>query len=122
MSTFQRYTEHCDHEGEKWTFWLQRDGNEDALAELEQILASLEAAETAARKYFEMPYAMWPDTEPQTIVDKLVEYSDSGYMNSQNKVTGRLDITRLRGKDWEDANDYLYKGGIMDLFTEDDSK
>ncbi|WP_068059325.1 hypothetical protein [Nocardia xishanensis] len=119
MTLFVRYIENNDHEGERWVFWLQKDGNEAALAELEQILETAEAEATAAEGYYEMPYQIPADIEPEAVVDKLVEYAEGGYMDGHNKVRGKLDLTRLRGRSWEGAFDTLYKGGIRNMFKDD---
>ncbi|WP_109527287.1 MULTISPECIES: hypothetical protein [Nocardia] len=118
MSDYIRFTEYCDHEGETWAFWLQRDGNEAALNELVEIISAADDAATVAEGYWETAYQLLGDIEPEAVVDKLVEYGESGYLDGVNKVDGRLDVTGLRGRDWESVFDLLYKGGIRDFFKE----
>jgi hypothetical protein len=116
VSDYIRFIETCDHEGERWAFWLQRDGNEAALNELVEIISAAEDAATVAEGYWEPAYQLLGDIEPEAVVDKLVEYAESGYMDDVNKVDGRLDVTGLRNRDWESVFDLLYKGGIKAFF------
>ena len=64
----------------------------------------------------DLPYTMHPeDVEPESVVDKLVEYAESGYRDSHNKITGTFTCPDYLGE----YADNLYKGGIAQYFTQD---
>lgn len=105
--TFVPLHETNDHEGESWTWWLQLTGNEDAMARLAELIKEAMADE------FEPAYVMdLASVEPTFVVDKLVEYADSGYYAAHNKVVGTLTVPDDLGEDV----DVLYKGRVKDFF------
>jgi hypothetical protein len=107
MTTFTLFRETNDHEGESWTFWLQRDGNEDALLALGELIAADEAEAT-----YDYPYKLdLTQTLPEKAVDLLCRYAEDGYYAAHNRVTGTLTIPASF-----DVDNHLYKGGIMELF------
>src|SRR5688500_623146 len=101
-----RYTsfyETCDWEGETWRFWLQHDGNRDAITELSLAMAD-------DPDYDEDQYWFGGEILEEDEVDILIEYSHAVYRELDNKIDGRLvvlDDFRI---------DVLYKGGIRGLF------
>lgn len=99
MTDFVKFTENNDHEGETWNFWLQVDGNEDAIAELRALIADQEDE-----------YELAEETTPESEVDVLVKHTGMGYMRYENKVVGVLTLPDT------DALDDLYKGGIKDFY------
>lgn len=104
MTSFTRFVEMNDHEGETWTFWLQRDDNEDALADLK---AKLDAEDDG----YDCPYALDLDvTLNEHDVDVLCDYGGQGYMAYHTKVSGCLVVPEGLGVAVGD--DALYKGGI----------
>ena len=103
--TFIRYTEHNDHEGENWTFWLQRDGNEEALTWLSEFLTKINAEE------LDPAYELFLDEViPEEHVDVLTKWGGQAYLPLHNKVVGRMVIPDFF------APDDLYKGDITKLF------
>lgn len=105
MTSFTPLEEHNDHEGETWTFWLQRDGNEDSLQALSEALS-------AGNAYW---YAMNLDVAiSEHDVDVLCEYGGQGYMDYHNKVLGKLEIPDGVS---DDEFETLYKGGVRGLFV-----
>lgn len=109
--TFTRLQEDNDWEGERWNFWIQLTGNEAEIMKLAGILR-----EEENRTDYELPYQLHPyEVEPESVVDKLVEYADPGYMDSQNKITGVFTCPDYLGEDAEN----LYKGGITQYFKND---
>jgi hypothetical protein len=107
MIHFTLFRENNDWEGEDWSFWLQRDGNEAALRALSIAIDALDDAERSYK--LELSEAL---TEAE--VDLLCRYAGEGYYASHNKVTGRLVLPEPLVISGED--DVLYKGGIRDLF------
>lgn len=106
---FGRFEEYNDHEGERWSWWLQLDSNENELDKLAGLL--IEASEDDS----EFPYELTGDNEDEASVDLLVRFADTGYYPSHNKVVGKLTVPgNITDHDWEE----LYKGGVADLFTE----
>lgn len=103
MGAFQQFWEHNENEGESWRFWLQYEGNEDALARLQALVEDSEN------------YYLTDTFASEGEVDTLVRYSDSGYMENENKVVGRLVLS-----DGFEEND-LYKGGVADFFERVDA-
>lgn len=102
---FVRFHEYNDNEGESWDFWLQLTGNEAEMAKLDRLVS-----ESADDEYYSLRMS---DVEPESVVDKLVQYAESGYMGAHNKVKGVLTCPDDLG---EDADD-LYKGGVEALFA-----
>lgn len=108
-TTFVRFHEYNDNEGESWDWWLQLDGNEDQLTKLDALLA-----ETLADDDDPWYRLHLDNREPESVVDKLVHYADFGYFAAHTKVTGRFVCPESLG---EDA-DLLYKGRIRGLFQD----
>lgn len=113
---FVKFTEHNDHEGESWNFWLQLDGNE---AQLKELQAWLGTFDNDGEQY---EIDMTPVDEFE--VDVLVKYSEEGYMDEQNKVVGTFKCPEVKYKDqepdlvegWDWLNDNFYKGDIARHF------
>lgn len=107
---FVKFTEHNDHEGETWNFWLQKDGNEKELDKLFDLMTDFGVEEE-----FELDMREVPESE----VDILVKHSLGGYMNDHNKVTGTFTCPEMpegtadndEGA-WDWIQDNFYKGGI----------
>ncbi|HWO62698.1 MAG TPA: hypothetical protein VNO31_21975 [Umezawaea sp.] len=110
---FLQLTEHNDHEGETWHQWLQVDGNETELDKLRSLLVDADAAAEDDPEDF--PYELG-ETEPESVVDILVRYAESGYSTSHSKVLGVFTCPDTLG---EDGDDNLYKGGITSCFKQD---
>lgn len=107
MTTFVWFRETNDHEGESWTFWLRRDGNEEALTALAKQLV-----EDGEKIEYDYPYQIdLTETLLEDQVDLLCDYAESGYYDSHNKVDGTLTLPENFS-----IMDGLYKGGIRDLF------
>lgn len=104
---FIQFTESNESEGEEWSFWLQYTGNEEAIGNLRDLL------DEAEENYeYEFDYVLTHNIEPESVVDKLVEYATVGYMASHQKVVGKLVCPDSLG---DGAND-LYKGQIKAHF------
>jgi len=107
---FARLREDNEHEGEVYHYWLQVDGNEEALKEL---------AEALSDEFFQDSFTLRMEpllTEEQ--VDTLVDESESGYMDFEQKFTGRIEwpSDQMSQDDWMDA---IYKGSIKECFKEE---
>jgi len=109
-----------DNEGETWAFWLQVDGNEEALEKLQEMLLEYEPDP----EYYHLTDIVIDESE----VDTLVKYGnfDSGYWDVHHKVTGKLDLKKVRLPKWSedgdtclDDHDTIYKGQIKDHFKKD---
>lgn len=108
---FVRLHEENDWEGERWNWWLQVAGNE---VEISKLLGLLRKAEI--EEEFDLPFKLHPqDVEPESVVDKLVEYAVSGYNDSDIKVTGKFTCPEDLGYDC----DQLYKGGVNNFFEDE---
>lgn len=98
------FRETNEHEGESWTFWLERDGNEEALLALQTVVED-------ARMPYDYPYELnLSESLEEDQVNVLCSYSEAGYFYGHNKVVGTLVIPEGF------AVDDLYKGGVQDLF------
>lgn len=106
-SLFVKFTEHNDHEGETWHYWLQWQINQTQIEHLRKLIADNEDQ-----------YELADYVREEDEVDVLVDEADCGYTYSHNKVVGEL-----RGLpesiDWESWDDPFYKGGIRDFFYND---
>jgi hypothetical protein len=106
---FARLREDNEHEGEVYHYWLQVNGNEEALTEL---------AETLRDEFFAGFSLRMDDLLTEEQVDLLVDETESGYMDFDQKFTGRLEwpTDQMSQDDWMDS---IYKGSIKDCFKED---
>lgn len=104
---FVRFVETNDHEGETWNFWLQMNGNEEALDGLVGYLEDHEDDEDV--------FVLADDELSDSEVDLLVRFASGDYMPSHSKVVGRLVLPD--GFEGKTPNDLFYKGGITDFFT-----
>lgn len=102
---FAQMLEHNQHEGETWCFWLELDGNEEAI---DWLVDQIEAEDLEEEYEFTGVVVYEPD------VDVLIEYGNFGYnyMSQHHKVTGKL--TFPEGFQVDD----IYKGSIKDFFKE----
>ncbi|MGX1809729.1 hypothetical protein ACWIGI_28745 [Nocardia sp. NPDC055321] len=114
MTTYRRFIETNDHEGEVWNFWLQVNGNMEALAILDDHLTMLND-ELAAH---DIPaFVLEADQIEGHEVDLLARYGECDYMPQHNKVDGSLTLPNsFTAMDAEAVTELLYKGGIRDLF------
>lgn len=103
---FVKFTEHNDHEGEDWHFWLQLDGNETQLGALALNLNTFDDDGES----FELDLTPVPESD----VDVLVKHGGQGYMNYQNKVTGTFTCPKI--EEYSDIFDNFYKGDITRSF------
>ncbi len=104
---FVEFIEYNDNEGEPWRFWLQYDGNEEQLEKLSDLLADSD------------DYNLHLNVvASESEVETLVRYTQSGYFNYENMVTGKLTTPEPNRNDPDD--DPLYKGGIRDYFKENE--
>lgn len=107
MTTYRRFIETNDSEGETWSWWLQVEGNELELDRLSGFLASFYDSD-------DVLHGVAEDVITGPEVDLLVRFADVGYYRSQNKVDGFLSLPDDLAAAFVDD---LYKGGIRDLFT-----
>jgi hypothetical protein len=105
MSTYARFTEVNDWEGETWHFWLPIEGNEEALRKLAELL-DVEADSDE--------YQLSLEPRDELHVDALVDEDDEpGYMSAQNKLEGVLTVPDTLGENCK----ALYKGDIAKMFS-----
>lgn len=114
-TNYVKFRENNEWEGEAWTFWLPTEGNEAALLELENALDAAHEADD------EFPYELRRNVvRSEEQIDSFVEDAEDdegGYYSAHNKVTGRLILPDELGEPGRtETFDYLYKGGIRDLF------
>lgn len=104
--TFTQMIEHNEHEGESWSFWLQVDGNQDALNELWDLIESEGEEDT---------YEFTDDTVYEWELQTLLSHGNfgHGYMNQHHKIEGKLVLPQ--GFQVDD----IYKGEIKKLFTKE---
>lgn len=115
-TTYVKFTEHNEQEGETWHFWIPTAGNDAALREFAAALGARSDADG------EWPYEMDLASAPEAEVDAVVKHADGDYMATHNKLAGLLVISpeaalRIRNGDPE-GEDELYKGGIRDFMKE----
>ncbi|WP_306365473.1 hypothetical protein [Nocardia sp. CC227C] len=116
MTTYRRFIETNDHEGETWNFWLQVDGNMTALA----ILGDhLDKVNDELGEFDDPAFVLEVDEIQGHEVDLLVRFGESLYMHQHNKVDGSMRLPKdFTSGDLEATTDWLYKGGIKKFFTE----
>lgn len=110
MSTYAKLTEHNEHEGETWHFYIPLDGNHGALQVLAEVITESERDDT-----YELD--LGPITEDE--VDTLIRHgSDTDYMAGHNKLAGLLNITdQFLQEMRDDHGDPLYKGEVRNLMS-----
>lgn len=111
MKHYRRFYERNEHEGEKWNFWLQTDGNELELEKLMQLL------EECLPKSHPLRYELTDTVIPGYQVDVLVNHGNdnSGYLPNHTKVSGKF-MCPAQPADIEALDELFYKGGIKALF------
>ena len=110
---FVKFTEHNEWEGESWNFWLQLDGNEKELKELQAWLGTFDDD----GEVYELD--MTPVEEDK--VDFVVQNVDgTDYLHENTKVTGVFTCPSFTDdsdkEGWEQLNDHFYKGEIASHF------
>lgn len=114
---FVKFTERNDNEGETWFFFLPVNNDEEH-AHYKVFSKAIELDE-------EETYSIeLENLVSENEVDILVKHSPEGYMDTFNKIEGRMKQTefkdiceRLSNEDsFEEAMDELYKGGIKRFF------
>lgn len=111
---FVQFTEANDNEGEEWNFWLQLDGNEKQLKELESWLGTFDDDGEQYNLYM-------GTVIEENEVDVLVKHGGQGYMDYHNKVTGTFACPDFDGEEtskpgYEQLDNELYKGAIINHF------
>lgn len=105
MTTYAKFTENNEWEGETWHFYIPIEGNQEALA---QLSTELDEIDEEPQRY-EVDLTPLPEFE----VDVLVKHTDCGYMHYHNKLTGVLTLPAQVFEDLKDLdNDPFYKGEI----------
>lgn len=94
---WHKFTEHNDHEGETWHFFIKL--TEDEFWHIEELLSTTDLKYTYGLSY---------RAYDEETIDILVEEADEGYMPVYNKCPGPYgDILALTE---EDAEEEWYKG------------
>ena len=117
---FARFVEVNEHEGETWNFWLELTGDNGSELETlqERIWDEYTGPDGLQVEPGPQEFSLTEDVEDETIVDALVKYADEiGYMPTHQKVTGVFTCPEDLGEHLEK----LYKGGIVKLFTAEES-
>jgi hypothetical protein len=105
VTTYRRFIETNDAEGETWSWWLQIEGNEQAIDRLGEFLAG---------GAWDGQYELGA-TADQAEVDVLVKHAEIGYYGDHNRVEGVLNLPEVLDDEFVSQ---LYKGGIVELFTD----
>ena len=95
----------CGHEGETWSFFLNKKGNEPFIKKLKKTI----------KKY---PNLDWGDSEikighdniPESEVDILLKYNTSGYMSLYNKIDDVINPDVIEDGDEDEFVESFYKG------------
>lgn len=101
--TFTQIIEHNEPEGESWSYWLQVEGNQEALNAL------FDAIE---REGLEDEYEITEQTIYEWELEPVIRYGNFGYgyMQQHHKFSGKLTLP-------EDFHpNILYKGQIEGYF------
>lgn len=111
---FVKFTEHNENEGESWLFWLQLDGNEEQLRQLQSWIGTFDDD----GEFYELD--MTPVEE--AMVDFAVRHiNNTTYINENNKVTGYFICPEVTPSDEGDGIEWLidhfYKGNIERNFA-----
>ncbi len=109
---FIKMTEHNEWEGETWNFWLQLNGNEEAIRKLIKLV----------KEDGDHTYSFDLESTNEKEIDILVDREDNNsYMALHNKVSGAFNIERLIGEIKDGVSiseDLIYKGQIKNYFKE----
>lgn len=102
---FTQLIETNEHEGESWSFWLQLDGNENAIDELIALIEQEDLEEEYS--FTGVTADLW---EVYVLEDK--GNFGYGYMSQHHKIEGKLNLPN-----GFQVND-IYKGQIEKFFKE----
>lgn len=106
--TWVKLTEHNDWEGEEWAFFLQIQGNEQAICTLAQLVMRQDPSDD------DCPYELDVTPFSEYEVDDAIRHATDGYMASHNKVPGLL----VFPDNFLDQDDPIYKGQIADFIVD----
>ena len=122
LTEYFHLAENNDWEGETWHFYVPAEGNEEAIAILEDYLQRAKAAHEATPGPVDFPYTWVREELHLPTILRLG--SSTGYMDEHN-VIEKLDLAKVRAVDWHAREeqcpdepllkDHLYKGGLRDL-------
>lgn len=116
---FIRLIENNEWEGETWAQWIQYDGNETAVQQLADALATANSGDEEAGEESPFEIGYLDDPVAEDTVDLIVRYgniSDGGYMQQHSKVIGTLTFTDEHLAEIRIGEfDCIYKGQISDL-------
>lgn len=97
------FSEHNEHEAETWNFYIDKEGNEEAIKRMQAKLA----------KHKLLDRYEFGDDIPLREVKILVKHSRSGYTRFERHLPGRLNLgDDFDEWDEEQLDDCLYKCGI----------
>lgn len=110
---YARLKENNDWEGETWCFYIPVQGNEKAIDKLRKLCEQLNEEE-------EFSCSIDDEFVPESAVDVLVKYGESGYFDDHNKLEGKLVLpkkmpTRITDKVRQDWSERMCKGGISEM-------
>lgn len=102
---FVQMIEHNQHEGESWCFWIQLDGNEEAIENLIKLIEE---------EGLEDEYEFTGVTAYEFDVDVVVNLGNFGYgyMSQHHKIAGILEFP----EGFEVDN--IYKGNLDEFIKE----
>ena len=102
-----RFTEHNDNEGETWHFFIPKTENAVAVGNLKIFLE---------KNNLEDEYVISDKLFSENEVEVLCDNTDSGYMDFNNQLSGKLTLPEfVMHKDGYIEDDPLYKGGIANF-------
>ena len=107
MTTYVRFTETNDSEGEVWNFWLPVEGNE---RELDVLADYLEEYDSDG---FELDLSKAVSRGHVDILVEEASWDDDGYMPAHQMLKGSLALPEL---DEKYPEDWFYKGEIAKYF------
>ena len=104
MQKYIKWTEHNDHEGESWSWFIPLEGNE---ADYEKAKNLLSTAPEYAQDCYEISIV---ERDLQSLKNEISE-ADGGYMADKQWADGFGELPD--SIDWE-SDDPFYKGQIFD--------
>lgn len=108
MSKYYHIEERNGHEGEEWSFFIPKKGNEAFIKKLKSTIKKFEEDEEEMENWI----SILSDIS-ESAVDILVSNTKSGYMDYNNKIDRILSPDLINGSNIDSFIESFYKGKLF---------
>lgn len=104
MKKYIQIEEYCGHEGESWSTFLVKEGNEKAIQKLKEAIDKYDYLQDNDNFL-----TIKNDDIEESEVDIVVKYSTSGYYDTFTKCDKILNVDNIKTETDEEFVDSFYK-------------